>query len=111
SLLTFGASAAPPAGPLAIVPVAPSSLQVEKRGAEFVFRIPEGAQGGRLSILDASGREVWSHAVAAGSREMAWSGQSFGGRRLSQGLYIARLSRPAGDKSASAREGKIFYTP
>jgi len=57
-----------------------------------------------LEIFDVAGRRVRtlsSTSLAPGAHEFTWNGADDGGRRVSSGMYIARLR--AGDEQASHR--------
>jgi hypothetical protein len=60
-----------------------------------------GRMPGRLRVYDAMGRQVWSEAVAAGSRTVVWPGCDRQGRRLAAGVYLARLE--SGRSQATAK--------
>jgi len=64
------------------------------RGAlRFSTQLP---RRGRLSLLDASGRLVWTHDVPPGAFTLSWSGERSGGGAAPPGLYFVRLESPDG---------------
>lgn len=62
----------------------------------------------RLEVLDVSGRRValpFDGAAAAGEHAIAWDGRGVDGRRVPPGVYLARLTTPAG--FATARVARV----
>ena len=60
-----------------------------------------GAEPGLLRVFDAMGRQVWAGSVTAGDRVVVWPGTDRQGRRVSSGVYLARLE--SGIRSATAK--------
>jgi DNA-binding beta-propeller fold protein YncE len=58
--------------------------------ARFECGLP-GTEPGLLRVFDATGRQVWAGSVAAGNRVVVWPGTDRQGRRVSAGVYLARL--------------------
>ena len=54
-----------------------------------------------LRVFDAMGRQVWAGSVTAGDRVVVWPGTDRQGRRVSSGVYLARLE--SGIRSATAK--------
>jgi hypothetical protein len=61
--------------------------------------LPAGIAGAKVSVMDVSGREVWSRNVSADTREVSWTGVS------ASGLYVARTVLTNG---AIAAESKLL---
>jgi hypothetical protein len=51
---------------------------------------------GRIEILDAGGRRIWSRAVSAGSAAFRWRGERDSGGVTRPGLYFVRAEDTRG---------------
>lgn len=58
------------------------------------------AAGGRLEVLDASGRRVWSAAPPEGDGLVTWDGRGEDGAAVPPGIYFARLEDARGAATA-----------
>jgi hypothetical protein len=59
-------------------------LSLHREASGFAFRAPAGQTLTQVTVLDASGREVWSSSEAAS--EVRWSGSA------KSGLYVAQAT-------------------
>jgi hypothetical protein len=66
-------------------------------GSTIVFKIPAGVTGAKVSVMDISGREVWSRNVSSATREVAWNGIK------ASGLYVARTVVTSGETAAESK--------
>ncbi|MBD3284784.1 hypothetical protein GF338_00455, partial [candidate division WOR-3 bacterium] len=78
-------------------PITPATPQpiftVDKGiGSSFTFRVSNPSTSGILQIYSSSGRLVNRLTVHA-SGEIVWDGCGFKGKRLSAGVYFARLNK------------------
>lgn len=56
-----------------------------------------GVRGaGRLELLDAQGRRIWSRPVSNGESQLVWNGSREGAGAAARGLYFARLEDTRG---------------
>jgi hypothetical protein len=86
-------------GPVPVVAIASGAANASRAsivamGSSVRFLLPEGMTGAKVSIVDLSGREVWSSVTAAGVRELVWNGAASTGNRAPPGGYVARVSLP-----------------
>jgi hypothetical protein len=98
-----------PSGMFALLRVTGDCAGVHAAGAprEFAVR-PNPARGEvrltfaprrsatRCDLLDAAGRRVWSGVAGPGAGELVWRGESDAGGSAPPGVYLARVSDPAG---------------
>ena len=100
-------AAAPPVTPSARVQLSAPRPNPSSAATRLDFSLPTAASVD-LSVFDASGRRVATvlHGeLPAGSRTASWDGRDESGRRVSAGLYFARLTTPLG--SAERRIARI----
>jgi hypothetical protein len=71
--------------------MASDAFNATKRGDGMLFSLPATGEAGKLALLDAAGRTVWSASVPAGATRFAWNGTSAAGSKLSSGLYTAQF--------------------
>jgi hypothetical protein len=72
---------------------------IQRTGSKVTFVLPAGIAGAKVSVMDVSGREVWSRNVSADTREVSWTGIQ------TSGLYVARTVLTNG---AIAAESKLL---
>ncbi len=65
-----------------------SGLSILRSGSGYVFRLPEG-NGAKVSVMDISGRILWSRQVSSGQRELFWDVKS--GAQTTSGVYMVQL--------------------
>lgn len=66
---------------------APMPAQFDGAPIPLDFKTQAGADAGELVVTDATGREVWRHAVSAGTQSLDWAGVSADGYTLPSGPY------------------------
>jgi hypothetical protein len=66
---------------------------------ELHVTFPPLADGGRLMLLDASGRRVRTllEPTRPGGRSVWWDGRDDLGHRVGPGVYLARVKYPGGE--------------
>jgi hypothetical protein len=74
-----------------------NAFSAKATNGSFRFAIPEGANGGRIALLDLNGRPIWSSSVNAGARDISWNGAA----ALARGMYFARFT---------AADGRVWET-
>jgi hypothetical protein len=72
---------------------------IQRTGSKVTFALPAGIIGAKVSVMDVSGREVWSRNVSADTREVSWTAGK------ASGLYVARTILSNG---AIAAESKLL---
>ncbi len=77
-----------PTGPRSFHLLAAPSLL--RSGTRFEFGSPL-ERAAHVDVFDVVGRRVRTLSAEAGARDLAWAGDDDAGRRLSPGLYLARL--------------------
>ena len=83
--------------PLAVFP----SRSGYSRDYTFSFAIPVAGPAS-LDVYNVAGRKVATVAsgeMPAGQRQITWQARDSDGRRISRGLYFARLTTPQGTKT------------
>jgi hypothetical protein len=77
--------------PPSAAPIAFGARPSPARGS-VEFTLPLGVAQGRVEVLDAQGRRVWSAGFSPGARALHWNGELEGGGRAGVGVYWARLA-------------------
>jgi flagellar basal-body rod modification protein FlgD len=86
-----------------------STSFLENGEAEFTYEVPAGAANVTLSVLDASGKAVYTTAApnSSGQHTFVWDGiNSFNGKQMTDGLYTFGIL--AKDAKGQALDGKTF---
>ena len=65
-----------------------SGLSILRSGGGYLFRLPEG-NGATVSVMDISGRILWSRQVSSGQRELFWDVKS--SAQTTSGVYMVQL--------------------
>jgi hypothetical protein len=89
-----------------------TGLTFTSAGKGVLFQYPGASEGKAvLSLLDMSGRTVWSGVFAHGATHLTWDGRATNGTSVSSGVYSARLTLL--DKQGKAMkvvDRKVPYT-
>jgi flagellar basal-body rod modification protein FlgD len=74
--------------------IAGDSAQFSEDPINFLYALPENAQSASLSILDSSGRTVFTSegATQAGRHVFTWDGQTASGGEARPGVYTLRVT-------------------
>jgi hypothetical protein len=101
--------------PVGILPNA-FILQVNGQNRPYAFTIPAGSTSEKvtLSILNTSGRSVWSKSVAPSkdkATEISWNGHSSNGGLASAGIYVVQISVLEGGKVQTFTRKAVTLTP
>ncbi len=85
--------------PTALLPGmrAQAGFGIHRTGSKVTFKLPAGVQGATVSVMDLSGREVWSRNVSADAREVSWNGVK------TSGLFVARTVLTSGGIAAESK--------
>lgn len=65
-------------------------------GGEVRLAIDRVGNEGRVEIVDAGGRRMWSNRLPAGATTLTWRGEKEGGGHAPPGLYFARVEDERG---------------
>jgi len=85
---------------------------VKSAGQGLSFQMNNAAEGKAvMTLVDMSGRAVWSGAFAPGATQLVWNGTVKGGVAANSGLYVARLTvLNKQGQTIQAYDRKVPYT-